>query len=636
MQYNLWFNVCAMIMLTALLALYYMRFKAPFKKYLIFLLLLWCVMISTIASICNNTLPGIAPIWVIYVSNTVYFLAHGLITPLLFLYVYSLTDYNLQDYKHLIPWLLPSCFAVLMQLTNWFSNTIFWLDAGGGYHRGPLLPLLYLVTVINFFAILFVLLRRRTIAMRERVSICIFLLLASGAMLFQLIFPTMLVENFVCAICLMISQLTVQNTETILDNATGMLTKQGFSSLLAPQFEKERSFHIGFLMIDNYHELEKNYGFSHLEKGLMVIADYLKTHMEFTFARLDNSTFCFVEKGFRSGLLWDNMLQDLSGEKLLPHLRRMDVGLRFRIKTGVLDCPTDIQSFSSLMELLGFASKLPLPSDQDDLRLNTDDVLNLRRRKQLDELVHRAVSDRMLYVVYQPVYSIAEKRFCSAEALLRMHTDKLGDVSPAEFIRAAEENGVITEMTQFVVDSICSFIQSSHWRELHLSRIHVNLSIMDCMQDKLAARILETLEHRGVAPNTLSIEITETAFSAIPDSMLDNFTTLSRAGISILLDDYGTGYSNLSRLLKIPFDIVKLDKSLVDNILSESARIILDNTIQMLKGLNKKILAEGVETKTQADYLISRGCDYIQGYYYAKPMDAFRLESLIRSQSKPS
>ena len=99
MQYNLWFNVCALVMLAELLFLYYMKFNAPFKKYSIFLLMLWCATLSTLASICNNALSGIAPIWVLQLSNTVYFIAHGLITTLLFLYAYSLTDYALADWR---------------------------------------------------------------------------------------------------------------------------------------------------------------------------------------------------------------------------------------------------------------------------------------------------------------------------------------------------------------------------------------------------------------------------------------------------------------------------------------------------------------------------------------------------------
>lgn len=634
MQYNLWFNVCALIMLVELLLLYYMKFNAPFKKYTIFLWMLWCALLSTISSICNNALPGLVPIWVLQLSNTVYFVSHGLITTLIFLYAYSLTDYTLLECRKLVPWLIPSIFSLLLILTNWYSGSIFWLDQQGSYHRGALLPLLYVVTGFNFAESVYILLRRKQmISSRERTSLLVFLVFASGAMVYQLLNPAMLVENFACACCLMISQMTVQNPELILDGSTRMLTKQGFSNLLGPMFYRGERFRVGFLMIDNYHELEKSYGYDRLEKQLLVISDFLKAHSDFTFARMDNSTFCFVEKITRSDEAWDEMMGDLRGKKLFRYLRQLGVGIRFRIKSGELVCPTDANSFGSLMELLNVAAKLPQGQDVGAMRLSTADVLNLRRRKQIEELTHRAVAENMLHVMYQPVYNTAQRRFTAAEALLRMRTDKLGNISPAEFIQLAEENGTITEMTRFVVDSVCRFIQNARLQALGLEYIHVNLSVVDCMQTDLAARLQERLEFYGVDAGAIGVEITETSFSAMADTVIDSLNSLSQIGVTVLLDDYGTGYSNLSRLMKMPLDVVKLDKSLVNDVIeSEPARIILDNTIHMMKSLNKRVLIEGVETWQQAEYLIARGCDYIQGYYYARPMEAAQLESLLRSQ----
>lgn len=635
MYYNLWFNICAFIVLSELLVLYYLKFNAPFKKYNIFLFLLWCGMISTVTSITNNVLPGIAPVWVIRTSNILYFLAHGLIPPGLLLYVYSLTDYSLRDWKQLIPWLIPSGFGTLLVMTSWFSDLLFWLDPLGGYHRGIMLPILYLITGYNFLCIAYTLSRyKKVIPRRERLSILIFLVMASLAMVFQLFRPDMLVENFICATCLMVSQLTVQNPEIILDGSTGMLNKQGFSSLLSPQLDRQHHFQVGFLVVDNYHELEKNYGFTRLETKMVILADYLKSHPGCTFARMDNRLFCFTPDNFQAGDSWNDLLQELEGKRMLKYLRQEGVGIRFRVKFGTITCPEDADSFGGLMELIDVAAKLPQDKEHDVVHLSTVDVLNLRRRKQIDELVRNAVANNMLHVVFQPIYCHTGQRFCSAEALLRMRTEKLGNISPAEFIHIAEENGSILQMTEFVVDSVCKFIQSARLKELNLRRIHINLSAVDCMQTDLAAKILACLERNQVSTDMISVEITETAFSSMPDSILANLDSLSDAGISVMLDDYGTGYSNLSRLVNVPLDVVKLDKSLVDDIMiSEPARIIMEHTIQMMRKLNKKVLAEGVETKEQAEYLFAHGCSYIQGYYFARPMEPAALEALFREQA---
>ena len=118
MQPNIWFNICALFVLIALIGLHYIKFNAPFKKYYIFLVMAWLSLVSTVASLCNNILPGHAPLWVLRLSNVTYFVSHGLLLPALLLYVHSLTNHNLADWKRLIPWLIPSTFSMLLILTN--------------------------------------------------------------------------------------------------------------------------------------------------------------------------------------------------------------------------------------------------------------------------------------------------------------------------------------------------------------------------------------------------------------------------------------------------------------------------------------------------------------------------------------
>lgn len=631
MQYNIWFNVCALFVLSALLMLYYLKFHAPFKKYRVFLALVVLSTISTVASICNNTLPGIAPLWLIRTSNIVYFLAHGLIPPVLLLYVYSLTDFSLINWQRLIIWMIPSAFNMLLVLTSWFSDGLFWLDAGGGYHRGPLMVLLYVITGYNFVIISYFLFYRRSLIPRqESISIVVFLVFSISAVIVQMLWPWLLVENFASAMCMMISQMTVQNPELILDGSTGMLSKRGFSNLITPQFEIQQSFPLGFLLVDNYHELEHNYSFSQLESQIVTLADYMKQYPGVIFSRMDNRLFCFFPEtiGYSDG--WNALMRDLESDAPTGKLQHDGIGIRFQLKIGRISCPRDAESFGALMELLAVAAKMPMRQNIPVMLLNSADIARMRRRKRIDELVRTAVQDGSLHVVYQPVYNVHQQRFTSAEALLRMNTGEFGNLSPAEFIPVAEENGAIISMTQFVMDNACKLMQNAQQNGWHLDKLHINLSAVDCTQGNLSQRILDGIRHFGLDPQHLSMEITETAVTAMPDSVLQSLNELSAAGISIFLDDYGTGYSNLSRLYSMPLDVVKLDKSLIDSITrSESARIVLENTIHMMTRLNKKVLVEGVEARQQAEYLISLGVDYIQGFYYAKPIPAEQLAAFF-------
>lgn len=636
MTYNIWFNVCSLLVLSALLCLYYVKFQAPFVKYKLFIGLVWLSLISTVASLLNNTLPGHAPIWSLQTTNILYFLAHSMILPVLMLYIYSLTDYSMRSWQRMVPWMIPSFFSLLLIVTSWYSNSIFWLDANGGYHRGDMIVLLYAITAFNFVAVSCILISNvRLIPRPEWISVVVFLLISASAVIIQLIFPHLLVENFASAMCMMISQLSVQNPELIMDGSSGMLNKQGFANLVSPMFERKQKFEIGYLLVDNYHELEKLYGYDRLESNLSSLSGYLKEHSGNVFARIDNRVFCFVPSNFQTGGSWDTLFQDLEAEPLTARLKEERVSVRFRIKTGVFHCPEDVASFGELISLLESVSKMVMPKSRDIHHLTQEDTLHLRRRKQVDELVRTAVEDGTLKLVYQPIYSLKENCFSGAEALLRMNTPTLGMIPPGEFIPVAEENGSILSLTNFVISSVCEFLRTTQIGADKLRRVHINLSAIDCAQTDLSQRILTTIEQNGISPDRVSVEITETAFSSLPDSVLSNLTDLSQAGISVMLDDYGTGYSNLTRLYRMPLHVVKLDKSLVDDVtVSSDARVIVENSVAMMKRLNRRVLCEGVETKEQADFLRDIGVDFIQGYYYAKPMEAEKMVALFQKQAE--
>lgn len=630
----IWFDVCAVILVSILLVLYYRKFSAPFQKYTLFLLLLWLNLLSAITSLGGVILPGHAPMWVLRVVNGLYFITHGAIPAALFLYVCSLTDYNLTNLRHLAVWLLPGAINSVLAVLSVFFDVYFQLDAAGTYHRGPLIFVIYAITAYYFFVTVYTLFRSRSLISRlERRSIAIFQALMVSAIFIQLCFPALVIENFVCACCMMISQLMVQNPEKILDAPTQLLNKVGFSSLLVPPLSGGKDFQVGFMILDNYYALEKVLGFNELEQRIKTFADYLKTNTDCLFARVENRRFCFVARGFRVGGKVDEALRMLKSA-CSQRQSKYPAPARMQFQCGILRCPRDAASFTELMSLMDIAAQMPVKESSCFSRLDDEDIAGLRRYRQIDQLLQTAVEDGSLYILYQPIYCTGGKRFCSAEALLRMHSKTLGEIPPAEFIPIAEQNGSILKLTQFVLESVCRFLQTSGIQEFGIRRVDINLSTLDCTQPDIADKILGCIRKYRLDPSLVSVELTETAFSSLPESIHKTLTELSREGVRVLIDDYGTGYSNLSRLTRFPLDIVKIDKSLIDGLPgSATARIVLDQTLAMMERLGKNVLVEGVETREQLDFLLARNdCAYIQGYYFARPMSGEALTALFRDQ----
>ena len=217
------------------------------------------------------------------------------------------------------------------------------------------------------------------------------------------------------------------------------------------------------------------------------------------------------------------------------------------------------------------------------------------------------------------------------EALVRLIDENLGFVPPDEFIPIAEKNGDILVIGEIVLEKVCAFIEEYHPEDYGIKSIHVNLSVVQCMQENIGIRLLNIIDKYKIPHGLIDFEITESTAdnsSENLDKIMDEF---NKKGIDFSLDDYGTGYSNQSNLMRYPYSIVKIDKSLVwacDS--NPKAFISLKHTIAMIKDLDMKVLAEGVETQHHIDLLEKIGCEFLQGYFYSRPLPITELMDVIK------
>ena len=256
--------------------------------------------------------------------------------------------------------------------------------------------------------------------------------------------------------------------------------------------------------------------------------------------------------------------------------------------------------------------------------------LKLERKTCIERILRTAIKNNELSINYQPQYDAQNNKIFGFEALLRLNSKELGFISPLEFIPIAEECGYITQLGQWVLNESCK--QSVKW--LHsgykFKSISVNISSVDLQQPDFLKNIKDILKNTSINPNILELEITETVLMQSFDSSINILKKLMDMGIRIALDDFGTGYSSLSYLRKIPISTLKIDKSFIDNITSnKKEESIINNIIQMAHSMDLKIVAEGVETTEQLSILKERNCDYIQGYYFSKPLPASEVEKLL-------
>lgn len=245
----------------------------------------------------------------------------------------------------------------------------------------------------------------------------------------------------------------------------------------------------------------------------------------------------------------------------------------------------------------------------------------LRRRTDLREALHDAVQRGEIVVHYQPIIDVTTQSMTRVEALVRWQRPD-GLVAPVDFLLLAEHTGLIVNIGHDVLRQTCE--QMCDWLDGESSRsVSVNVSPLQLAADDYADRVLATLQALGVQAEQVVLEVTETLFLDTTPGLLERLNELRARGIRISIDDFGTGYSSLGRLHNLPIDSIKIDRSFVDLILtSADAEPILTSIIAMAHTLGLDVTAEGVETAHQAALLIALGCDYLQGYHFARPQPA--------------
>lgn len=257
-----------------------------------------------------------------------------------------------------------------------------------------------------------------------------------------------------------------------------------------------------------------------------------------------------------------------------------------------------------------------------------DDTLKAKlvHRQHIEAEMEKALTLGQFEPWLQPQYNHATGAMIGAEVLVRWNRDG-SYISPAEFIPVFEENGFIYRMDYAIWEQTCALLRRWIDEEKQPVPLSVNVSRKDILQERFVSDVIALTERYAVPANLLRFEITESAFADFPKTIIDKVVQLSRCGFLFEIDDFGSGYSSLNALKDVPAAVLKLDMKFFENTKNQCrAGDIIESVVRMAKWLGMAVIAEGVEDKTQADYLKSIGCYYIQGYFYARPMSVSQFE----------
>lgn len=406
-----------------------------------------------------------------------------------------------------------------------------------------------------------------------------------------------------------------QNMNQYLTDNTQMLNRRMFFNELKSIYSKKREKTAIYVDLLNYKSINNKKGQEKLDMFLLLIADYFKNKFDDCY-HISEEEICIII---------DNSIdyEDITDDIMTRFEKKWEIdkeSIKIEINIIVIDCLKNADSPDELTSIVdGIINR---NKEKMQLVIVCDEIVTkaYKRKNEVYSVLKRAIERDEVLVYYQPIYGVKEQKFVGVEALSRIKHNGFV-ISPGEFIPIAEETGLIVELDMLVFEHTLKFLNMLKEKDVKLESAAINFSPIQFSQDYIDDRIDELINQYNVNPKQVAIEMTESVFVDNYDLPRKMMYSLDKIGIKFHLDDFGVGFSNLSSILNLPFNLVKIDRSLVLAASEgEKGKSILKSLCKTLQNNGLRILIEGVETKKQLDIISKIGDFHIQGFYFAHPM----------------
>lgn len=647
----LYFDICALILFIILLISNFVRGMTRGKSNKFFMLIIIFAIPATIGDMVGSVgdtclSPSQGNLILMYICNFMYFIFHNNIVPLYVLYCISTMGiwHIFMRNKFAFNFLLvPTVLQNIIIVASMFTHKLFYIDERMNYHRGPWLSSLYVCDFFMLFIGMIIIIKYRKMVNTSKFVVMLSMIpLILSTIFYQMYHQTVLIEMFVLSVEVVLFVLVIQRQEEYEDPISG--SKKYNNGVIALKRLMHSKAPLGIIL---FKTVNNNNVAMHL--GNHEYCTYLRNTSKFLKKtcreqKLEADIF-YLEYGL-FGIMCEEPNHELMtkcANEFKKHFEEKIIQGEYEFfvdsKICIVNCPEDVDEYTTLFTFaLSFHNTLPDTKEvmyYKDYAHNRDFIV----KNELDGIIKNALANNLFEMYYQPVYSTIEKHFVAAEALIRLHDPDYGDITPALFIPAAEISGDMHNIGNFIFEDVCKFYADNKLDTLGINYIQVNLSPSQCIEVDLVSRVTDIIKKNGLTADKITFELTESAADIDPGVVDANIQALNSFGIKFAIDDYGTGYSNIKRVIDLPIEMIKLDRKFILGLDDPTMRIIVDDTIRMLKEMGKKVVVSGIEdediarhfTELGCDYLI--GCDMLQGFYFCKPLPANEFVEFIKTTS---
>lgn len=614
---NIEFQMCGFIICLMMLILYVSKQtlkmyseKIFLRTFLVNLILLVADMVSVVAIKYQNSLPSM------FVKFVCKFYVALLLLETCMALIYILYDViDDQKHKRLTKILLG---ITLLENIVVFCVPIYIFSEGRVvYTYGPSTMVVYACVAVYFLAILGVaFLKKKQIYQRRWFAFMLWICIWIAAGVAQFIDPTKLVVGFASSLGMIILYIMLESPESNLNRRLGCFNSYALGNYISELFQRKESFFVIFLNFEHGGD----------EKNIKVreLLSYTKRHKNACVFKELNMDFLIITKSegeYEDMMRWAQEQK----EEETGILRNVDV---FSMKNGL----EVIMEKNIHLIFQYFLRHWPDNENNAVCELTPKMIEEFIVHEKMLEEIKSALDEDRVEVFLQPIYSTHTNTFTSAEALVRIRKEDKSIIPPGLFIPVAEQTGLIVELGERVFEKTCQFISERRIWEYGIKYIEINLSVLQCEQEQLADCLTGIMDKYQVEPARINLEITETATLNAKKKLLANMEKLLDKGCSFSLDDFGKGESNLMYIVEMPVSILKLDYDMTKAFFQiPKAKNVVESVVTMAHNMGLLVVAEGIETKEELEAMTEQHIDYIQGYYFSKPLPMDEFYDLIQN-----
>ena len=422
----------------------------------------------------------------------------------------------------------------------------------------------------------------------------------------------------------------------ITDYTTKLLNTRGFIDILDNAVKDGKKFSLAYLQIDNFRSINDDYGHEKGDEILSVVGERIKKNTEknTTVARIGGAEFAIiVNEGADEKEVIERILANIS-QTITINVGDFEKNCYLEAFAGIAKFPADGKDKVSLSKSADTALLHACEKGEKIVTFDKSMSDEISKFKEIERLVKEGIEKKNLYLLYQPQFVIKDKTLRGFEALVRMRTDDGQIISPNEFIPVAEKSNLIFQIDEYVIKMAMSdFTETLRIADKKII-LSVNISANGMAREEFVPYVKEQIEKFNFPAECLELEITEYSFAEAQDRTRRNIEELRELGVQIALDDFGTGYTSIAQLINLPINLLKIDKTLVDDIESNDASRDLINAVgYMGHRMDCEVILEGVETESQLDRIKLLDCDFVQGYVWGKPLERSKALDMIDENS---